>query len=90
MTPEGQLKKDIKDYLKSVGAFWSMVTGGAYSKEGDPDIVACYKGHYIAIEAKTYVGRMSSIQMVRRSQILDAGGIHVCARSVDDVRKIIG
>lgn len=89
MTPEGQLKKDIKDYLKEVGAFWSMVTGGAYSKEGDPDIVVCYKGCYIAIEAKTYTGKMSPIQTVRRTQIIDAGGIHICARSVDDVKKTI-
>lgn len=89
MTPESKIKRDIKDYLNSRGVFWSMVAGGAYSKVGDPDIVACADGKYVAIEAKTPIGRQSEWQKTRQREIEAAGGIYILARSVGDVRKII-
>ncbi len=88
-TPESLIKSDIKDYLRQKGIFWSMVTGGPYSKVGDPDMVACCRGHYVAIEAKTYAGTMSAAQKIRMHQILRAGGTFICARTVDDVRLVV-
>lgn len=88
-TPESLIKSDIKDYLRQKGVFWSMVTGGPYSKVGDPDMVTCYRGRYLAIEAKTYSGTMSAAQKIRMHQILRAGGVFICARTVDDVRQEI-
>lgn len=88
-TPESLIKSDIKDYLRQKGVFWSMVTGGPYSKVGDPDMVACYRGRYLAIEAKTYSGAMSAAQKIRMHQIFRAGGVFICARTVDDVRQEI-
>lgn len=88
-TPEQRIKKEIKVYLESVGAFWSCVQGGAFSKPGDPDIVVCYRGMYIGIEAKTKTGKVSDIQKFRHQQIEEAGGIVIVARSVDDVKEVI-
>lgn len=84
-TPESVLKKELKRLLNERGAFWSMVTGGGYSKPGDPDMVVCYRGRYIGVEAKTWEGRLSDIQKVRRDEIIAAGGVHVTARCVEDV-----
>lgn len=84
-TPEGKIKADIKAYLDDIGAFWSMIKGGAHSKPGDPDMVACYRGRYIGIEAKTPTGVQSEIQKLREKQITAAGGTYILARSVDDV-----
>ena len=89
MTPESDLKKDIKRYLNDIGAFWCMVKGGAHSKPGDPDIVVCSQGRFIGIEAKTYDGVQSNIQKLRQKQIEQAGGIYILARSVDDVAQIV-
>lgn len=89
MTEESEIKRKIKKYLDSVGAFWSAVTGGAYSKPGDPDLIACFRGRYIAIEAKTPRGVQSPIQKRRQREIMEAGGVYILARSVEDVADII-
>lgn len=90
-TPEAALKSDkIKKYLKSVpDLFQHSVPGGAFGKSGVPDIIVCYKGRYIGIEAKTYEGRQSEIQKTRQSQIEQAGGIYILARCVEDVQAVI-
>ena len=87
MMPEAEIKKKIKDYLKEKGAFWSAVKGGAHTKPGDPDLIVCYKGKFIGIEAKTPTGVQSPMQKLREQQIKDAGGIYILARSVDDVKE---
>lgn len=89
MTPEAELKKAIKKYLDDIGAYWSMVKGGAHSKPGDPDMIACIGGHFVGIEAKTYEGVQSNIQRLRQKQIEEAGGIYILARSVDDVKDFV-
>lgn len=88
-TPEGMIKRQIKDYLDSIDAFWSMVAGGAYSKPGDPDMIACVDGMYVGIEAKTPTGRQSNIQKMRQREIERAGGVYILARSVEDVKGTI-
>lgn len=88
-TPEGRLKGDIRRFLTDSGAFWSNVQGGPGSKPGDPDIVVCYKGLYIGLEAKSSDGRQSPIQKVREKEILASGGIYKIVRSVEDVKEIL-
>ena len=85
MTPEGRLKKDIKALLTQCGAFWSLIPGGAYAKIGDPDMVVCYKGRYIAIEAKAGDGVQSKWQKTRQAEIEAAGGLYILPRSVEAV-----
>lgn len=89
MMPEAKLKTEIRRYLNGIGAFWSNVQGGPGSKPGDPDIVVCYKGRYIALEAKSPTGVQSSIQKVRMCEIRDSGGIYEIVRTLDDVKKIM-
>ena len=83
MTPESQLKKQLKALLNERGAYWSAVAGGSYAKPGDPDIIACYKGRFIAIEAKTYEGAQSDWQKLRQKQVENAGGVYLVIRSAD-------
>lgn len=88
-TPEAILKTEIRRALTEIDVFWSNVTGGAYSKPGDPDIVSCVDGYYLAIEAKSKVGRQSDIQKVRQGQIERSGGMYIIARSVEDALKAV-
>ena len=89
VTPETRLKKDLKALLNERGAFWSAIAGGTYAKPGDPDIIACYKGYFIAIEGKTYEGSQSEWQKLRQCQVKKAGGIYAVIRSVDGLRKLL-
>lgn len=88
MTPEGELKKKIRALLKQRGAFWSMIPGGAYAKIGDPDMVVCYKGRYIAIEAKVDTVQ-SNWQKMRQVEIMSAGGYYLLAHSVAEVDALL-
>lgn len=84
-TPEQLIKKDIKSYLTRIGAFWSMVQGGPYSKPGDPDIIACINGRYVGIEVKTSTGRLSELQKIRGEEIEKAGGVWIVTTSKTDL-----
>lgn len=88
-TPEGRLKAEIRRLLTESGAFWSNVQGGPGSKPGDPDIIACYKGRYVGLEAKSKDGRQSPIQKVRESEIVNAGGIYRIIRTKEEVKEIL-
>lgn len=89
MTQEAQLKADIKRRLDTEGVFWSMVKGGPHSKPGDPDMIACVDGMFLGIEVKTPTGVLSPLQYRRAHEIIEAGGMWVCARSVTDVESAI-
>lgn len=89
MTPESKLKRALKDLLNERGAYWCAVAEGAYAKPGDPDIIACYKGTFIGIEAKTYEGTQSEWQKLREKMIVRAGGMYLLVRSVDDVAEVL-
>ena len=43
MTPEGIVKKKIKDILNSKGAYYTMPIGTGYGAAGVPDFVICYR-----------------------------------------------
>lgn len=86
---EADLKKKIKRLIEDRGGFWSAVKGGEYSKPGDPDIIACYRGYFIAIEGKSADGRPSEEQEDCRAWIVDAGGIHIYAYCLDSVRAVL-
>lgn len=89
VTPESKVKKEIKTYLKSIGAAVILVPGGAYGTNGNPDLVVCYQGKFIAVEGKANNGVQSSWQKLRQMQIERAGGIYILAWSVDDVKDVI-
>lgn len=88
-TPESKVKKDIKAYLKSIGAYYVTVPGGAYGTNGSPDMVVCYKGRFIALEGKANDGKQADWQKLRQRQAERAGGIYVLAWTVDDVKDAI-
>lgn len=87
VTPEQKIKKDIKDFIDTKGGYWGVITGGPYSKPGDPDIVCFFPndGRFIGIEAKTPTGVQSPIQKCRQEEIESKGGIYLLVRSLDDL-----
>lgn len=89
MTPESKLKKDLKKILTDRGAYWAAIAGGPYAKPGDPDLVVCYKGVFIAIEAKTYEGSQSDWQKLREKQIRDARGTYLVIKSTEQLSSYL-
>ena len=76
MTPEGRVKKQVTDILRKVGAWWFMPVQTGYGKAGVPDILACYKGRFIAIETKaTQANKPTKLQEIQLDGISKAGGL---------------
>ena len=81
----------IKKYLASLGSdvfFWKE-HGGPYGTSGVPDIICCYKGHFLGLEVKLPGGRLTELQKRAIDKINRAGGIACLVESVDDVRTVI-
>ncbi len=86
---EKSIENKIKIYLKSIGAYYVKYFGNSFSQVGVPDILACYKGHFIGIEVKNEKGKTSPLQDYNLEEIKKAGGYSLVARSVEDVKKVI-
>ena len=81
----------IKKYLSSLGGdvfFWKE-HGGPYGTSGRPDIICCYRGRFLGLEAKLPGGKLTELQKRALDRINAAGGIARRVESVDDVRAII-
>lgn len=86
---ESKLQKQIQNYLKDIGAYKFKVHGDIFTRAGIPDIIACYKGRFIGIEAKEPGNKPSELQLAHGRQIKKAGGIFGVCYSLDDVKKLI-
>ena len=81
----------IKRYLASLGSdifFWKE-HGGPYGTSGIPDIICCYTGRFLGLEAKLPGGKLTELQKRTLDKINAAGGIARRVQSVDDVKVII-
>jgi len=87
---EKDLIKAIGNYLKSVpNLFFWKEHGGMYGTAGIPDIIVCYKGRFIAFEAKVGRNKPTVLQEQTIKQIIRSGGYAVVVTSVEAVREII-
>lgn len=76
------------------GFFWRANSGlfraksGAMVRanvDGCGDIVGCFRGWFVMIEAKYGTGRLNDNQKEVRINVFTAGGIYIVGRSVADV-----
>jgi hypothetical protein len=88
---ERDLIAAIKRYLASLGGdvFYFKEHGGPYGTSGVPDIIACYKGRFLGLEAKLPGGRLTELQKRAIAKINRAGGIARRVESVEDVQAVI-
>ena len=89
------LEKDIvaaiRRYLGTLGddVFFWKESGGPYGTSGVPDIICCYKGRFLGLEAKLPGGKLTALQKRALEKINRAGGIARRVESVDDVKAVI-
>lgn len=74
MAQEKNFENKIKAYLKSIGAYFIKTHGDRFSRVGTPDIIACVKGYFVAVEVKAENGKPSDLQLYHLEQIRKAGG----------------
>lgn len=93
MTQEGKVKKEIKEFLDSLGQYcWyfsPQMTG--YGRAGIPDIIGCLRGMFFAIEVKA-PGKKTNVTPWQVKEILavrNAIGLVCIADCVDDVKRML-
>ena len=87
---EATLIQSIRRYLGTLPEcfFWKE-HGGQYGTAGIPDIIVCFKGRFVGLEAKVGKNLPTKLQAATIDKIRQAGGTASVVRSVDDVRQII-
>ena len=92
MTPEGKVKALVKKELDRRGVFHFSPAANGFGKAGIPDIIACWRGRFIAIECKAPgkgVTGLTEPQKARIAEIDAAGGITAVISS-DDQASVAG
>lgn len=87
MTPEGKVKKQVKEYLKSIGAWYYMPVSNGMGRVGCPDILVCYQGLFMAFETKA-PGKIKNVTANQQREIDDIQRVNGLARVVDDVEQV--
>lgn len=91
MTPEGKVKKQVKKLLEEVGAYYFSPMTSGYGKSGVPDIVVCYKSHFVGIECKAGKNKTTEIQDRNLIAIKKNGGIAVVVNenNLDELKEML-
>lgn len=79
MTPEGKVKKRVRDILNAfcannAGYYFSPPANG-YGRQGIPDVICCIQGRFVAIECKAGKGMTTELQDRELRLIRDSGGL---------------
>lgn len=89
--PETKLTQKMMAVLRDRGAYVVKIHGSAYQTAGIPDLLICYKGHFIGIEVKV-PGRESTVTDLQANtsrKIKAAGGIAVMFSYVEQVERML-
>ena len=91
MTPEGIVKKKIKEYLVTTGAWYYMPVSNGMGRVGCPDILVCYKGYFLAFEVKSpgKIANTTANQDREIAGINNAKGVAIVVDSVEQVMEVI-
>ena len=91
MAAEKQFEDKIKAYLKERGHWFVKYFANRNTRAGVPDILACVRGRFVAIEVKASTGKPSELQLYNVRQIRQAGGIAIVLypERFDDFKRLI-
>lgn len=86
---ESAVQAKIIRHLKDKGAY--VIKTIVTNRAGVPDIIACYKGRFIAIECKDKGKKknVTELQLVHINKIIDAGGKAIVVDCVEDVEELL-
>lgn len=87
VTPEGKVKAKVKDYLRSIGAWYYMPVSNGMGRVGCPDILVCYKGLFMAFETKA-PGKIKNVTPNQEREIEAIQRAYGLAVVVDDVEQV--
>ena len=88
MTPEKKVKNKVVKYLKAWDAYYFFPATGGYGRSGVPDVIACRKGQFIAIECKAGSNKPTELQKREIENIQKAGGYAIVINETNELELI--
>ena len=94
MSKHSELVKDIVEAIVSRGGVASHVWSGIKkagnavihgAKPGTLDVIGCFMGRYIAVDAKVLPDKPSDDQLKFAKEVISAGGVAIFAYEVETV-----
>lgn len=73
-TPEAKVKDKIKKILDAHKIYYAMPMGTGYGNSGVPDFLCCWRGRFLAIEAKAGGNVPTALQKSHLERIESCGG----------------
>jgi hypothetical protein len=73
-TPEAKVKDQIKKILNEHNIYYAMPHGAGFGNAGVPDFLCCWKGKFLAIEAKANGGKVTALQQKNLHDVELSGG----------------
>lgn len=89
MQPEARLVRKIKEHVTARGGFIFKIHGSSTMMAGLPDLIVCYRGVFLGIEAKCPGNKPSKVQLLVHTKIARAGGTAIVAYSVQDAERAL-
>ena len=86
-TPEGRVKKAVKQWLVARGYYYYMPVSNGMGRVGAPDFLCCINGRYVGIETKA-PGKRSNTTPNQDREIEAIRAARGIAVVVDDVKQL--
>ena len=88
---EKWVKAQVVKMLKELDAYYFYPVASGYMRTGVPDIVVCYKSHFLGIECKANGNRTTEIQDRNLVAIKKNGGIAVVIdeNNLDQLKEML-
>ena len=89
--PEGRLVKAALALIRGRGGRPFKIQGGmdSYQEVGIPDILCCYRGMFLGLEAKQPGEKLSPKQQLVLDEIVAAGGLAQAFTTVEEVADLL-
>jgi hypothetical protein len=87
LTPEKLVKNKVTQLLRLKNIYYFYPFSHGYGSIGIPDLIACYKGRFIAIECKAGKGKVTTLQEKNLTDIRACGGVALVINenNIDDI-----
>lgn len=87
---EREFQKDVLSYLETeVGGYWLKICASSFQKQGEPDIIGCYRGKFYAFELKKdKSSRASELQKYKLKKIKENGGVSMKVFSLNQLKEL--
>lgn len=87
---ESTIVKHIQDWAKAQPDVWIVkLHGEPFQVNGLPDLLLCYRGHFIGLEVKVPGDESEPIQAWTAGEIRFAGGTAECVHSLEEAVAVL-